>query len=99
MSYIICKKEDEVDKVTEKGQKMIPQGPKSAPKSIENTASNPTRKIMRKTDLPAAIRKQCLHLGVLAELMGWWKVVASARLPRTRNIIQKPSVFKLFQNK
>ena len=57
MSYIICKKEDEVDKVTEKGQKMIPQGPKSAPKSIENTASNPTRKIMRKTDLPAAIRR------------------------------------------
>ena len=36
---------------------MIPQGPKSAPKSIENTASNPTRKIMRKTDLPAAIRR------------------------------------------
>ena len=43
--------------VIKKGQKIIPKGTKSGPKSIQNTAGNPTRKTIRKTDLPAAIRR------------------------------------------
>ena len=44
-------------KVIKKGQTIIPKGTKSGPKSIQNTAGNPTRKIIRKTDLPAVIRR------------------------------------------